>query len=172
MGSVVGVNTRRYHGLLIGCTQPPVGRVVVVNQMLEYLSFPGSQGQAAVETSACAFPDGHQQLVFAPQGLDHLASFEKGLHVQWVSRGEGFELTRTLRLHWQQQAATLEYVITSKHDALFTLVPMCTLRDFHAMRHAGDAHGLSATIQGQNLQLASAQAKACLAKRWPREFAA
>ena len=31
MGTVIGCNTRRYHGLLIAATQPPVGRLNTLN---------------------------------------------------------------------------------------------------------------------------------------------
>src|SRR5262249_50602918 len=34
-GTVVGCNTRRYHGLLCAATQPPVGRVMMLNRIGE-----------------------------------------------------------------------------------------------------------------------------------------
>ncbi|NJL31992.1 MAG: hypothetical protein HC898_10375 [Phycisphaerales bacterium] len=35
MSTVPAINTRRYHGLLVATTHPPVGRIVVLHQMLE-----------------------------------------------------------------------------------------------------------------------------------------
>ena len=37
--TVVGCNTRRYHGLLVAATLPPVGRVMAVNRVGEILRF-------------------------------------------------------------------------------------------------------------------------------------
>ena len=39
--SVVGCNTRRYHGLLCAATTPPVGRVMVLSRVGEILHLDG-----------------------------------------------------------------------------------------------------------------------------------
>src|SRR5215208_7299570 len=39
--TVVGCNTRRYHGLLVAATLPPVGRVMAVNRIGEIVRFDG-----------------------------------------------------------------------------------------------------------------------------------
>jgi len=31
--TIVGLNTRRYHGLLVAATKPPVGRVVMLSKL-------------------------------------------------------------------------------------------------------------------------------------------
>ena len=46
MGTALGCNTRRYHGLLVAAATPPVGRVVVLNQVADELILHGTQGQA------------------------------------------------------------------------------------------------------------------------------
>jgi len=35
--TIVGLNTRRYHGLLVAATQPPVGRLVMLSKLEETL---------------------------------------------------------------------------------------------------------------------------------------
>ena len=35
--TIVGLNTRRYHGLLVAATKPPVGRVVLLSKLEETL---------------------------------------------------------------------------------------------------------------------------------------
>src|SRR5207247_5442907 len=37
--TVVGCNTRRYHGVLVAATLPPVGRVMALNRIGEILKF-------------------------------------------------------------------------------------------------------------------------------------
>lgn len=149
-GTIVGVNTRRYHGLLVACQRPPVGRIVALTQMLETLSV----GTKRHELGTCLFPGG----TVAPRGRDLLRRFERGLSVRWhYTTEEGIGLWRELSLHWQQQAATLRYAV-SVPDALagqrvvLRLSPMMTLRDFHAVTHAGDelatqAHGDAVTVR-------------------------
>src|SRR5690606_38130343 len=47
MGTVPGINTRRYHGLLIAAQRPPVGRILALNQMLEQLTVADGGGRTA-----------------------------------------------------------------------------------------------------------------------------
>ena len=35
--TIVGLNTRRYHGLLVAATRPPVGRMVLISKLEETL---------------------------------------------------------------------------------------------------------------------------------------
>ena len=35
--TIIGLNTRRYHGLLVGATKPPVGRLVMLAKLEETL---------------------------------------------------------------------------------------------------------------------------------------
>lgn len=39
--TIVGLNTRRYHGLLVAATQPPVGRYVLLSKLEETLLLDG-----------------------------------------------------------------------------------------------------------------------------------
>src|SRR5258708_5921309 len=39
--TIIGLNTRRYHGLLTAATKPPVGRIVMLAKLEETLVFDG-----------------------------------------------------------------------------------------------------------------------------------
>jgi len=39
--TIIGLNTRRYHGLLVAATKPPVGRVVMLSKLEETLLVDG-----------------------------------------------------------------------------------------------------------------------------------
>src|SRR5689334_4768360 len=65
MGTVLGVNTRRYHGLLVAATKPPVGRIVALHSMIEQLIIPRADapgGEEVIDLSTQMFvgppPDG------------------------------------------------------------------------------------------------------------------
>src|SRR4051794_4156892 len=46
--TIIGMNTRRYHGLLTAATKPPVGRVVLLSKMEETLVIGGERFELAV----------------------------------------------------------------------------------------------------------------------------
>src|SRR3954469_15291773 len=56
MGTVVGCNTRRYHGLLCAAVTPPVGRVMALSRLGEILYFDGDMGRM-LELSVNQFGD-------------------------------------------------------------------------------------------------------------------
>src|SRR5262245_55756132 len=64
-GTVDGIRTRRYHALLLVATEPPAGRVVLVNGMEVWIDAPG--GSFALTSHRYApgvvYPDGAQRLV-------------------------------------------------------------------------------------------------------------
>src|SRR5262245_29284744 len=44
----LGVTARRYHGLLVAATKPPVGRIVALHSMIEQLVIPREDGTEEV----------------------------------------------------------------------------------------------------------------------------
>ncbi len=158
MGTIAGVNTRRYHGLLIAAAQPPVGRVVVLNQMFERLSFEQVGQHRPVEWTTCTFRGADGEQNYAPSGFEMLQRFRRGLSVAWVYRHGAVQFTRKLTLHWKQQAATLCYTVEGlKQPATLSLQPMLTLRDFHSLLHLDKATGFdiklgdrSVTVRGDD----------------------
>jgi len=64
-GTVSGANTRRYHGLLVAATKPPLGRVVMLSKLEETVAIDGKR----FELSANQYPG-----VVHPQGFIFLKS--------------------------------------------------------------------------------------------------
>src|SRR5690606_38423845 len=119
MGTALGINTRRYHGLLVAAQRPPVGRIVALNQVLEQLTLkaggpragglksPGPTLEFSSDTSRA--PQARE--VYVPAGRTLLRRSERGLTVTWQYEAAGVTFTRELLLHWKQQAATLRYTV-------------------------------------------------------------
>ena len=64
-GTVAGVNTRRYHGLLVAALKPPVQRSVLLAELEEWAFIPGSDPaplSAQEYWDGTLFPDGYRQL--------------------------------------------------------------------------------------------------------------
>src|SRR5437764_3588611 len=65
--TIAGANTRRYHGLLIAATKPPVGRYVLLSKFEETLIM----GERRFELSCNLYPG-----AVHPRGFEYLMSFE------------------------------------------------------------------------------------------------
>ena len=68
MSTATGENTRRYHGLLVAATRPPVGRFVLLSKLEETLVLGGRR----IDLSTNRFPG-----AIHPEGWRHLDRFRK-----------------------------------------------------------------------------------------------
>lgn len=173
-GTALGVNTRRYHGLLIAATAPPVGRVALLNQCFEQLALhakdaAGQPAEQVIELSSLMFPSDAGEVI-VPDGKQRLVRFEKGRHIRWTYDWGPVVVTRELFLHWRQQAATLRYTVegldklpgAACESAVLRISPMLTLRDFHAtlrkdqaghfdVQQKAGAHGPAVSVSRQGI---------------------
>lgn len=145
-GTIVGCNTRRYHGLLCAATVPPVGRIMSLNRIAEKLLVEAEHRE--IDLSVNRF--GTE--VF-PRGERYLQRFVLDRTAAWDYDAEGIYLRRELQLCWQRNLVGLRYTIDprSRGRVLLQLVPFVSLRDFHALTRKSDgepevhavAHGVS-----------------------------
>ncbi len=164
MGTIPGINTRRYHGLLIAATNPPVGRINALNQMYEQLLIGQTLGDARfhdqvdhsrkVELTTCHFRGDDGVEVFSPGGHAWLRHFDKGLTVRWGYAWNGIQIIRRLQLHEKEQAITLTYSVRGLEEkSLLRLGPMLTLRDFHAVMQPGRTEAFDCSTAADGGQL-------------------
>jgi len=146
MGTALGINTRRYHGLLISALHPPVGRTMMLNAVNEHLCInPESNGaeQRDYDLSTFEFKPG----VLAPRGDQHLVSFEKEIDcVRWTFHLGDYRFVRELRLRWRQGGAVVRYRVTHwdsecekpMEPMRLVLCPLVRLVDYHQLTHHAD----------------------------------
>ena len=82
-----GANSRRYHGLLVAATHPPVGRVVLLSKLDERVIV----GGASYDLSTNQFPG-----VVHPSGFQHLLSFRRDLFPAFEYEAGGALLRKTI----------------------------------------------------------------------------
>ena len=70
MSTVCGAHTRRYHGLLVAATRPPVERMVLLSRLDETVR----GGDRSVELGTARFPG-----TTHPRGFERLVRFERDL---------------------------------------------------------------------------------------------
>ncbi|MDF2440337.1 MAG: hypothetical protein JWN98_1321, partial [Abditibacteriota bacterium] len=80
--SIIGCNTRRYHALLCAATEPPQGRVVLVNKLDETLSIRSdgyTSGERHFELSCNQYPG-----AVHPNGYQWLREFHLDPQPRWI----------------------------------------------------------------------------------------
>src|SRR3954469_16351965 len=89
-GTVAGVVTRRYHGMLVASLPAPLGRMVLLNHVLERVRLPGN----GVVWLGDQDEDAGRNAVDA---TEHLAEFrlELGMPV-WIYRVDGFTIEKRI----------------------------------------------------------------------------
>jgi predicted glycogen debranching enzyme len=123
-----GAHSRRYHGLLVAATDPPVGRVVLLSKIEETI------------LSA----DGHYPLgcnrfpgAIHPQGFKTIYSFKKTLFPVFEYRAGGIKLRKTIAaVHGENTTVIIYQVIQALDYFSLELQPLVAARDFHTLAQA------------------------------------
>lgn len=147
MGTLPGINARRYHGLFVPTIAPPVGRIVAVHQVFENLMLTSITGTRSIQFTSCNFHQADGSWKANPDGHAMLRRFDRGLTVSWVYMFKHIQLIREIELHHNVQAATIRYTVAGlapDESAKLNLHPMITMRDFHAICKKTDAFEIQA----------------------------
>jgi len=127
--TLVGCNTRRYHGLLCAATLPPVGRVMLLNRLGEIVNV----NDGFFDLSINQFSDG-----LHPRGDRYLRRFTLGHTAVWEYEANGVKVTKELLLPWGKNVAVIRYTLNPQRYKWMELqvLPFVSLRDFHGIRRA------------------------------------
>jgi predicted glycogen debranching enzyme len=124
--TIVGCNTRRYHGLLIGSLNPPANRIMALANCLEMVILNGN----VFNLSTFEFNG-----KFAPSGFTLLKRFCRDTAVHFDYQLPQFRLTKSVYLLRDTDMVALVYDFTAVKKPLeFVLRPFIGLRDFHTLQ--------------------------------------
>jgi len=132
-GTINGCNTRRYHGLLVAATRPPVGRFVLLSKLEETLTVNGR----AYELSSNRYPG-----VVYPQGFQFLAQFRLDPFPIFTFSIDGVELEKNFFMAHGQNTVVIKYELINAPDATHVqleLRPLIAFRDYHSLTHENGA---------------------------------
>src|SRR5690606_15574236 len=107
--TIVGCNTRKYHGLLVAATLPPVGRVMALNRIHEVLIMNDEAGQGEQhEFSVVQFGQACQ-----PQGWRYLQRFELSDDriATWVYDVDGVRIIKQVQMVWESNIVGVRYQV-------------------------------------------------------------
>jgi predicted glycogen debranching enzyme len=122
MGTVSGVNTRRYHGLLIASLNPPADRYSIFPRVEETVEFDGE----AIALAAVQYPG-----VVAPAGYELLEEFSAWPCPRWRYRKGSLVIDKKLRLLDGEQTVVLTYSASEECTLRLRLFVSC--RDYHSL---------------------------------------
>jgi len=124
-GTVAGVMTRRYHGLLVASLPAPLGRFVMLSHLLERVRLPGRNVIWLGDEDEVAGPNASDQ-------REHLEEFrlELGLPV-WRYRVDGFTIEKRIVMPHAQNTVHVSYtVVTGEGTVRFNLRPSVQFRPY------------------------------------------
>ncbi len=123
-GTVSGVATRRYHGLLVAALSPPRGRHVLVSHLDETLTV----GTVSAPLTSHAFPG-----VVTPDGWRRVERFAIDPLPRWRMRVAGALLERSVFMVRGANTTIVRYtLVEATRAALLTVRPFGAFRDFHS----------------------------------------
>jgi len=167
-GTVSGIRTRRYHALLLTATQPPAGRITLVNGFDAWVEAPAGTFQISSQRYA---PD-----VIHPNGRNAIKSFDYQPWPRWIYRLTG-ELAiqqeifvvpgeSAVYLSWRIVSVVaggddrgnsgIEHISeqpgsTSPATVKLHVRPFLSGRDFHSTHHENGSFQFSAENNGQRV---------------------
>jgi predicted glycogen debranching enzyme len=134
--TIIGLNTRRYHGLLVAATKSPVGRVVLLSKLEETLFIDGQP----FDLCANRYPG-----VVHPQGFRYLKQFRLDPFPIFTYELEGMEIEKSVFMVYGENSTAVQYELRKDHHperpkALWLeLRPLIAFRDYHSTTHANGA---------------------------------
>ncbi len=133
--TIIGLNTRRYHGLLVAATKPPVGRMVLLSKIEETLVIDGHR----VELSCNRYPG-----VIHPQGHLQMKEFRRDPFPIFVHEVDGCVLEKTVFMVHGENSMVIQYRLDVPRGVpaetyVLELRPLIAFRDHHGLTHENGA---------------------------------
>jgi predicted glycogen debranching enzyme len=130
-GTIAGCHTRRYHGLLVAATRPPVGRMLLLSKLAETLVV----GDARHDLDANRYPG-----TVHPRGFEALTRFALDPFPTFTYEAGGARLIKTIAAVHGENTTVVTYELQDAPGPVtLELRPLIAYRDYHALQRANDA---------------------------------
>ncbi|HEX6762936.1 MAG TPA: amylo-alpha-1,6-glucosidase [Gaiellaceae bacterium] len=142
MGTVGGLRTRRYHGLLAVAVDGPANRMLGLAALDPVLVSGDARFRLATDEWGSGTVD--------PRGNELLAAFELADGVpRWRWQVGGVVLERELAMaHGAPVAGVVHRLVAADRPVRLELTPLCTWRSVHGERHANGPPGVETVAGG------------------------
>jgi predicted glycogen debranching enzyme len=141
--TITGLNTRRYHGLLVAATKPAqraLRRMVLLSKMEETLVIDGRR----FDLSCNRYPG-----VVHPQGHTHLKQFRQDPFPVFLYEVNGLELEKSVFMVHGENTTVIQYQLRGavKGPCTLELRPLIAFRDYHSTTHENSSLNPSLAIE-------------------------
>lgn len=121
-----GMNTRRYHGLLIAALEPPRNRTLILSKVDESIVI-GKQEYILYTNETNGVKS---------EGYKYLDKFEKDCIPIYTYNVKGVVIEKSISMVYGKNAVIITYKISNRRSkAKIKLTPIMNFRDFHAEKH-------------------------------------
>ena len=128
--TIVGLNTRRYHGLLMAATNPPVGRMLLLSKLEETLIVNGERFDLSANQYSGAVH---------PQGYQYLKEFRLNPFPIFVYEIAGVTLEKSVFMVQGENTTVVQYKRLKKSRTVkechLEVHPLVAFRDYHSTGH-------------------------------------
>ena len=122
--TIIGANTRKYHGLLIAPLTPPARRYLILSKVDESIEIGGTKYDLYTNM-------GND---YISKGCKYQTSFEKEELPIFKYQVGDVEITKTICMKYGENTVGILYKIKNgKQPSKITLAPLMNFRDFHSM---------------------------------------
>ncbi len=122
--TIIGANTRKYHGLLIAPLTPPARRYLILSKVDESIEI--GENKYDLYTNV-----GEN---YISQGYKYQVEFEKDYFPTYKYKVEDVEILKTICMERGKQVVGVYYKIKNKDKvSKLTIAPIVNFRDFHTM---------------------------------------
>ncbi|MDD5542438.1 MAG: amylo-alpha-1,6-glucosidase [Acidobacteriia bacterium] len=144
--TLIGLNTRRYHGLLVAALEPPVRRFLLLSKLEETLVIDGTR----IDLSSNQYPG-----TIYPQGHQFLVEFEKQFFPAATFQSREWNIRKTVFMPYLKNSVGVEYSFHGPSNTLggFEIRPLIAFRDHHALTFENDVLHRDVEVMPQFLQL-------------------
>lgn len=120
--TIIGCNTRKYHGLLIAPLTPPARRFLILSKIDESISFKGEKYNLYTNMNRD----------YISEGYKYLQSFEKEYVPIFTYKIKDTQITKIICMKYMENTVGILYKIRNgNHHSTITLAPIVNYRDFH-----------------------------------------
>lgn len=141
--TIIGANTRKYHGLLVAPLSAPARRTLILSKLDESIILDGRKHD--LYTNVCKN--------YISQGFKYLESFQKEILPLFKYKVEDTEITKTICMQYGRNTVGVYYKIRNGNTkAKLEFAPIFNYRDFHSMS-TNHNFEISQDIKGSKIKL-------------------
>ena len=141
--TIIGANTRKYHGLLVAPIIPPARRTLILSKLDESIEIDGRKYDLFTNVGKC----------YISQGFKYQESFEKEYMPTFTYKVEGIEITKTICMeHFKNTVGVYYKIKNGKQHTKLTLAPIMNFRDIHGINN-NHFYEIEQNINGRKIEL-------------------